>query len=86
MRRSRGTRSWPSWRLRGVETRPVVAGNLARHPVAERIPDLAAIDMPGVDLVHRQGFYIGLHPFQDDDKIDRVGEIINGFIDRHNRN
>jgi CDP-6-deoxy-D-xylo-4-hexulose-3-dehydrase len=70
----------------GVETRPVVAGNLARHPVAERRPELSSVDMPGVDLVHRQGFYIGLHPFQHDYNIDRVGEVINSFIDRRNRN
>ncbi len=70
----------------GVETRPIMAGNLARHPVADRRPELGSIDMPGVDYVHRHGFYIGLHPFEDDDKIDRVGDVISGFIDRRNRN
>lgn len=69
----------------GVETRPVVAGNLARHPVAARRPELASIDMPGVDHVHQHGFYIGLHPFLEDDKIDRVAEVITSFVNRRNQ-
>jgi CDP-6-deoxy-D-xylo-4-hexulose-3-dehydrase len=63
----------------------VVAGNLARHPVAARRPELASIDMPGVDHVHQHGFYIGLHPFLEDDKIDRVAEVITSFVNRRNQ-
>ena len=67
---------------KGVETRPVVAGNLARHPVADRRPALSAVDMEGVESVHRRGFYIGLHPFEEEDKIERLGQLIGAFADR----
>ncbi len=65
----------------GVETRPIVAGNLARHPVVEQFPSLLAEDLPGADVVHARGFYLGLHPLPAEDKLERVVDLIRGFIE-----
>lgn len=64
----------------GVETRPIVAGNLARQPVCERFPQLQGSDLPGADAIHDRGFYIGLYPIDAGDQLDRVAETIDGFV------
>lgn len=67
----------------GVETRPIVAGNLARQPVCELFPDLQGMDLPGSDAVHDRGFYIGLHADGDKTKIDRLWETLHDFLRRY---
>lgn len=64
----------------GVETRPIVAGNLARQPVCDLFPELQGMDLPGADIVHDRGLYVGLHPDTDPAKIDRLSETIDTFI------
>lgn len=44
----------------GVETRSLVAGNLARHPAAKRL-GLECADLAGADRLHFDGMYVGLH-------------------------
>lgn len=44
----------------GVETRPVVAGNLARQPLPSALSLAAAPSLAGADQVHRDGLYVGL--------------------------
>lgn len=65
---------------RGVETRPIVAGNLARQPVCELYPDLRASDLPGADAVHERGFYVGVHPDGDLGKVDRLADLFDEFL------
>lgn len=65
---------------RGVETRPVVAGNLVRHPVAELFPALRQARLPGADVVHERGFYVGLSPLQTDESMDRLLEVLDSFF------
>ncbi len=67
----------------GIETRPIVAGSLARHPVSELFPDLQGSELPGADAVHDRGFYIGLHPLPDEGKLDRVLETFEAFLAQH---
>jgi CDP-6-deoxy-D-xylo-4-hexulose-3-dehydrase len=44
----------------GVETRPVVAGNLARQPLPPALALETAPSLVGADHVHRAGLYVGL--------------------------
>lgn len=44
----------------GVETRPVIAGNVTRHPFWTR--SLPEADCPNSDLIHAQGFYFPNNP------------------------
>ena len=64
----------------GIETRPIVAGNIARQPVCELFPELQDTNLPGADQVHNNGFYIGLHPFEAQQSLDRVIGIFHEFI------
>lgn len=65
----------------GVETRPVVTGNLARHPAAERFRGVVEMgSLPGADYVHENGFYIGLHPVDARSDLERVFDIIDEFV------
>ena len=48
----------------GVETRPIVAGNLMKQPVCQLYPELQEDQLPGAEAVHKRGFYLGVHPFE----------------------
>ena len=65
--------------LNGVETRPIVAGNLSRHPVANLFSEFKDGEFPGADIIHNQGLYIGLSPMVTDESIDRLLELISLF-------
>ncbi len=67
----------------GVETRPIVAGNVARQPVSRLFPKLARDQYPGADDVHRHGFYIGLSPLMTDATMTRLIDTLDGFLARH---
>lgn len=67
----------------GIETRPIVAGNLARHPVASRFKEFGATTYPGADIVHHNGFYIGLSPLQSTAAMDRLADCFQQFLDRY---
>ena len=46
----------------GVETRPIIAGNLARHPAASQVRHRSAASMDTCDALLRDSFMIGCHP------------------------
>lgn len=68
---------------KGVETRPIVAGNLARHPVGRLFENFADGSFPGADYIHQQGFYLGLSPMQEDGVLDRLVECFEDFLRRY---
>ncbi|MCP1615386.1 CDP-6-deoxy-D-xylo-4-hexulose-3-dehydrase [Azospirillum lipoferum] len=65
---------------KGVETRPVVTGNIARQPAAKLFPDLATGALPGADAIHDRGLYIGLSPLFTDQVIDRLLDCLQEFL------
>ena len=64
----------------GVETRPVVAGNVALQPVCELFPDLRDDNLKGANQVHELGFYIGLYPFDSNHRMDRLCDVFEKFF------
>jgi CDP-4-dehydro-6-deoxyglucose reductase, E1 len=46
----------------GIETRPIIAGNLARHPASARFNVRVVDDMARCDALLDQGFMVGCHP------------------------
>jgi CDP-4-dehydro-6-deoxyglucose reductase, E1 len=64
----------------GVETRPMVAGNIANHPVARLFPEFGVRSFPGADQIHARGFYVGLSPMQTDQAITRLMEVFDSFL------
>ena len=67
----------------GVETRPIVAGNLARQPAASRFPEFQERQFPGADEIHNRGFYVGLSPVQTDAAMDRLTEVFDTFLAKY---
>jgi CDP-6-deoxy-D-xylo-4-hexulose-3-dehydrase len=67
----------------GVETRPIVAGNIARHPVARQFPEFSARTFPGADKIHEQGFYLGLSPLFSEEMIDRLLDILQKYLNQY---
>jgi CDP-6-deoxy-D-xylo-4-hexulose-3-dehydrase len=68
----------------GVETRPIVSGNISRHPVSRHVfTEFLDACLPGADAIHERGFYIGLSPMQDDSNIARLQECFHDFLARY---
>lgn len=64
----------------GVETRPIVAGNLARQPACDVFPEIQDGELPGADIIHDRGFYLGLHPLDESHQLDRLAEVFDRFV------
>jgi CDP-6-deoxy-D-xylo-4-hexulose-3-dehydrase len=64
----------------GVETRPIVAGNIARQPGFKKLLPEFDSYLPGADVIHEQGFYIGIHPIDYSGEIAELTRILNQFI------
>lgn len=60
----------------GVETRPILGGNLARQPA---FSEFRFRHVPGADYVHDHGLYIGLHP-DADSGIDEVALLVGEYL------
>jgi len=46
---------------KGLETRPIVAGNIAEQPALRLFPHRQVGDLPNSRLIMRQSFYFGNH-------------------------
>lgn len=55
-----------------IETRPILAGNLARQPVLEHIDHRIEGDLDGAQAVHDNGLFIGNHHRLTEEKIDYI--------------
>lgn len=64
---------------RGVETRPLVAGNLTRQEAVQRYIDVDADSYCGADIVHNNSFYIGLSPFNTENDIERLVNVFRTY-------
>ena len=60
----------------GIETRPIVAGNLSLQPVRRRFDWLRKDDLPGASEVHMSGFYIGLHSTYNQQEIQKLIDVL----------
>ena len=69
--------------ISGVETRPVVAGNIARQPGFKKLMPNQNLSLPGADIIHEQGFYIGIHPIDYSNQIKKLSEILEKFVLSH---
>jgi CDP-6-deoxy-D-xylo-4-hexulose-3-dehydrase len=60
----------------GIESRPLICGNLARHPFWSK--DNLAQTLPVADFVHDYGMYLPNHASLSFEDIDRVVDIFSG--------
>lgn len=66
-------------RRRAIDTRPVIAGNLARQPFVRAYPFRAA-PLPNADRIHDRGFSIGVHHGVSGADVEHVVESVRGFV------
>jgi CDP-6-deoxy-D-xylo-4-hexulose-3-dehydrase len=66
----------------GVETRPIVAGNLARQPAISYYPEISFDVLEGADLIHERGLYIGIHPTTELNNLLRAIDLIDNFCEQ----
>lgn len=65
----------------GVETRPIVAGNLMRQPAFNNTNfKVISESLPGADYVHDFGLYIGLHALEDPKMLKVVSNALKSFF------
>jgi CDP-6-deoxy-D-xylo-4-hexulose-3-dehydrase len=65
---------------RGIETRPIVAGNLLAQPAFRDRPHRSTGPLPNATQVAERGLFVGNHPGVEDSKIDQLAEAIRSFF------
>jgi CDP-6-deoxy-D-xylo-4-hexulose-3-dehydrase len=56
----------------GIETRPVICGNLARQPALRHVDHRISGELLGADQVMDCGLYWGTHPMMSDEEVDYI--------------
>ena len=64
----------------GIETRPIIVGNLARHPVGKIFNEFSSRKFPNADYIHNRGFYIGLSPLIQKSNFIKMINIFKKFF------
>lgn len=63
----------------GIETRPMISGNLAEHPAFKEVADRVD-DLSGAELLHTKGLYLSCHSYLTDKHIDHMVETLRDFF------
>lgn len=66
----------------GIETRPIVCGNLARQPALQHFPHRISGSLTGADTVMGCGIYWGSHPIMTDAEVDYVIQTVRTFFEK----
>ncbi len=64
----------------GIETRPIVAGNLVRHPAMDQIRYRAADSLAIADRILERGFMIGCHPTAEQWEIELLEAAFSNLV------
>ena len=62
----------------GIESRPIISGNLLVQPFLKQY--YKPNDFPNADLLHSNGCYIGNNQFVNDDRLNRIEQILGEFF------
>ncbi|MCC2666223.1 MAG: per [Gammaproteobacteria bacterium] len=68
-----------------IETRPIIAGNMARHPAFEMYQHRIAGELNNADIVMKRGFAIACHHAVDPAARDYVVHTIDEFMKQYTR-
>jgi len=63
----------------GVETRPIIAGNLARHPAISQVVHRSAGSLPVCDALLQDAFMIGCHPVHASGSLATLERALGGL-------
>ena len=67
---------------RGIETRPIICGNMARQPAFAHISHRVSGELTGADTIMDCGLLWGLHPLMSDEDVDYVANTVQEFSAR----
>lgn len=59
-----------------IEYRPIISGNLLRHPAFKKYELCTQRENPNVEILHRNGLYVGNSQFVTHKKVDRLLQIL----------
>lgn len=62
----------------GIESRPLISGNLLRQPFLNKYYDPA--NFKNADFIHENAFYIGNNQFVDDARMERLAQLMKVFF------
>lgn len=65
---------------RGIETRPIICGNLARQPAFKHFAHRISGTLHGADKIMDQGLFWGSHPLMTQEDIDYVATTVREFF------
>ncbi len=60
----------------GIEYRPIISGNILRHPAFKQYKLCTERETPNVCLLHNNGLYVGNSQFVNKEKLDRLISIM----------
>jgi CDP-6-deoxy-D-xylo-4-hexulose-3-dehydrase len=61
-----------------IEYRPIISGNLLKHPAFKKYQLCTEKENPNVEILHKNGLYVGNSQFVNYKKVDKLIEILNG--------
>lgn len=64
----------------GIENRPIIAGNISRHPAFRVVKHRIAGGMSNSDFIMNRGFAIGCHHAMDENSCRYVVDVVNTFM------
>jgi CDP-6-deoxy-D-xylo-4-hexulose-3-dehydrase len=64
---------------KGIETRPIVAGNFTQNPVMKHLNHATVPHLPNSEFLHTEGFFIGNHHTDFREELDKVYEVFVSF-------
>lgn len=67
---------------KGIECRPIVAGNFTRNPVLEHLNYASFTDFPNADELHTDGLFIGNHHMDLSEDIREIAKVLSEFSER----
>lgn len=67
----------------GIETRPIVAGNLAKQPAFQYFPHRVHGNLANAQAIMERGLFFGNHGIMNPVECDRIGAALESFLSRH---
>ena len=64
---------------RGIETRPIVAGNFVRNKAVEYLNYRVYGELINADFIHYNGFFVGNHSYDNREKIKKMFALIEKY-------
>src|SRR4029077_15467044 len=64
----------------GIETRPILAGNILKHPAYRKIDHKVIGELTNTERILRNGFIVGVHPNLSDEDIEYMNETFHSFF------